>query len=325
MVLVTGGTGLLGTHLIHQLSQSGVMPKALYRSHIPAIIKDKAEWIQADILDVVALEDAFENVTHVYHCAGLVSFVAKDKTQLYAVNVDGTANVVNACLSEGVQKLIHVSSVAALGRIRPGQLIDESLQWTPETSNSEYGRTKFLGEMEVWRGMGEGLNAAIVNPSIILGEHGDWATGSMRIFKTVYDAFPWYSTGITGFVDADDVVKVMRLLMHNDVQNERFVVSGENAIYRDLFFMIADGFGKKRPQKKVTPFMAGLVWRMAKLASLFSGKPPFITKETARTSLAEARFSSRKLLQLMPEFAYTPLPETVKRICKQYKLFYNLP
>jgi len=271
------------------------------------------------------LQAAMLGVTQVYHCAGMVSFVGSQKEALFKVNVEGTANVVNAALSAQVEKLVHVSSVAALGRIRPGALIDEGMQWTPETSNSEYGRTKYLGEMEVWRGIGEGLNAVIVNPSIIFGEHGHWEMGSMRMFKTVQSGFPWYSTGITGFVDANDVVLTMTELMNSAVTGQRFVVSGDNAVYRDVFFMVADGFGVQRPSKMVTPFVAAMVWRLAALASFFTQKAPFITKETARTSLAEARFSHSKLLTALPGFQFTPLPQTIKRICNHYRLRYNLP
>lgn len=325
MVLVTGGSGLLGTHLILHLHGLGILPRAIYRQSIPPGLQHLAQWVQADLLDVVDLQAAMLGVTQVYHCAGMVSFVGSQKEALFKVNVDGTANVVNAALSAQVEKLVHVSSVAALGRIRPGALIDEGMQWTPETSNSEYGRTKYLGEMEVWRGIGEGLNAVIVNPSIIFGEHGHWDMGSMRMFKTVQSGFPWYSTGITGFVDANDVALAMTELMNSAVTGQRFVVSGDNAVYRDVFFMVADGFCVQRPSKMVTPFVAAMVWRLAALASFFTQKAPFITKETARTSLAEARFSHAKLLTALPGFQFTPLPQTIKRICNHYRLRYNLP
>ncbi|TAD92426.1 MAG: NAD-dependent epimerase/dehydratase family protein [Bacteroidetes bacterium] len=324
MVLVTGGTGLLGAHLILHLHQLGIVPRAIYRQSIPPGLQQLAHWVQADLLDVVALEAAMEGVSQVYHCAGMVSFVSSQKNQLYKVNVEGTANVVNAALAARVQKLVHVSSVAALGRKRQGQPIAEDLQWTPETSNSTYARTKYLGEMEVWRGIGEGLNAVIVNPSIIFGEQGNWEVGSMRMFKTVHSGFPWYSTGTTGFVDANDVVLAMTQLMQSEHTAQRFVVSAENAMYRDVFFMIADAFGTKRPHKKVSALAAALVWRLAAVASFFTQKAPFITKETARTSLAESRFSHSKLLAALPQFQFTPLASTIKRICQHYQHQHNL-
>ena len=164
MILVTGGTGMLGAHVIEALYKQGLRVRAIYRSQIPTTLAHAAEWFKADILDVIALEEAMEDITHVYHCAGYVSFNAKDKSELYQINVEGTANIVNACLDAHIKKLVHVSSVAALGRIRPGQMINESMNWTEETSNSEYGKTKYLGEVEVWRGIGEGLNAVIIKP-----------------------------------------------------------------------------------------------------------------------------------------------------------------
>ena len=324
MILVTGGTGMLGAHLVEALHKQGNRVRAIYRSQIPATLTHAAEWFKADILDVVAIEEALEGITHVYHCAGYVSFHPKDKRELHQINIDGTANIVNACLDANVEKLVHVSSVAALGRIRSGQLIDESMNWTEETSNSEYGKTKYLGEMEVWRGIGEGLNAVIVNPSIIIGRHGDWEKGSMAIFKNVYKGFPWYSSGGTGFVDADDIVTAMMQLMASDITAERFVVSAENKGYKDVFFMIADGFGKKRPHKLVTPFLASIIWRLEKVKSWFTCKPPLITKETAATALAVADFDNRKMLKALPGFTYTPLAKSVQRICKslitQHKL-----
>jgi nucleoside-diphosphate-sugar epimerase len=315
MILVTGGTGLLGTHLILALHQMQQPVRALYRSHIPAIIKDKAEWIQADILDVVALETAMQDITQVYHSAGLVSFHPKHRQQLFDINVQGTANVVNASLKAGIEKLIHVSSVAAMGRIRNGAVINESMHWNDETSGSEYSRTKYLGEMEVWRGIGEGLNAVIVNPTIIFGEHGDWTKGSMNMFRTIRNGFPWYSMGGSGFVDADDVAEAMIALMQSEISEERFLVTAENRTYSDLFFMIADAFGLKRPHKKVTPFLAALIWRLEKIRSLFTRKDPLVTKETAKTSLALVEVDNSKLLKALPSFSYQPLQQSIQRIC----------
>ncbi len=306
---------MLGAHLIEALHKQGQRVRAIYRSQIPTAFAHAAEWFKADILDVVALEEAMEGITHVYHCAGYVSFSAKDKRELHQINIEGTGNIVNACLDANVEKLIHVSSVAALGRIRPGQMIDESMNWTEETSNSEYGKTKYLGEMEVWRGIGEGLNAVIVNPSIIIGRHGDWEKGSMAIFKNVYKGFPWYSSGGTGFVDADDIATAMVQLMASDITAERFVISAENKGYKDVFFMIADDFGKKRPHKLVTLFIASIVWRLEKVKSWFTRKPPLITKETATTALAVADFDNRKMLKALPGFTYTPLSKSIQGIC----------
>jgi len=319
MVLVTGGTGMLGAHLIEHLHTKNIPVRALYRSAVPEKLAAAAEWVPGDILDVISLTEAMQGISEVYHCAGFVSFSPKHKADLYKINVEGTANVVNACLDAGVKKLLHVSSVAALGKIKTGLTTDEKMIWTEEDSNSEYGKSKYLGEMEVWRGIGEGLPAVIINPSIIFGHHGDWEKGSMAIFKTVYKEFPYYSTGTTGFVDADDIARAAVMLMDSDIESQRFIVSAENRTYQDLFFMIADAFGKKRPHKMVTPFMASVVWRLKKLTSLFTGKDPMITKETAATALAVVNFDNGKLLKALPAFTYTPLEDSVKRIAEKVK------
>lgn len=318
MILVTGGTGLLGTHLILALHKLRLPVRALYRSQIPAIIKDKAEWFQGDILDVVTLETAMKGITRVYHVAGFVSFNKKHRKALFQINVEGTANVVNACLNAPVEKLVHVSSVAAVGRLK-NKPIEERIAWTPETSNSEYSRTKFLGEMEVWRGVGEGLNAVIVNPTIIFGEHGDWTKGSMNIFRNIYKGFNWYSAGGSGFVDASDVAKAMISLMDSPITAERFLLNAENRSFEDVFFMIADGFERKRPQRKVTPLLAAIVWRLEKIKSLLTGKDPMITKETAATSLKVVTIDNKKLLAAIPAFKYQPLQQSIQRICHALK------
>lgn len=319
MILVTGGTGLLGTHLIVHLHSLGMRPRALYRTNIPELVKDKADWVKGDVLDVIALEEALEGIKQVYHVAGYVSFNPKHKAAMQKINIEGTANVVNACMDAKVDKLVHVSSVAALGRIRVNGPINENMNWTEETSNSEYGRTKFLAEMEVWRGISEGLNAVMVNPVIIIGEHGDWKKGSMNIFRNIYNGFKWFTTGSTGFVDADDVAKAMVLLMNSDVSSERFVLSGENLAYRSLFNMIADAFRVKRPSARVTPLIASIVWRIEKIKSLLTGSDPLITRETARTGMTAATFDNTKFLKAFPAFSYNPLQASVQRICSVLK------
>jgi nucleoside-diphosphate-sugar epimerase len=314
-IFITGATGLLGSHLIKELVKQNVKIKALYRSKI-SVEHPNIEWIKGDLFDTVLLEEVLQGIDEVYHCAGKVSFNPKAKGEIFKTNVEGTANVVNACLSAGVKKLLHVSSVSAFGRLRENTIVTEDMQWSEETSNSVYGESKYLAEIEVWRGIAEGLTAVIVNPSIILGA-ADWNNGSSEIFKTVYKEFPYYSEGITGFVDVADVVTAMIDLMNSDVSAERFIISAENISYKNLFDMIAEAFHKKSPHKNITPFMAGVVWRLEAIKSLFTGKAPFITRETARTALAKVYFDNNKLLQTLPSFKYTPLKVSVERICNE--------
>lgn len=315
MILVTGGSGLLGAVLIETLLAQGKKIKAIYnKTALAGFASDLVEQVQCDILDVIRLEEVMEGITQVYHCAGLVSFNKKDAGQLYKINVEGTANVVDAAIGAGVQKMLHVSSVAALGRIRINEMISEKMQWTPETSNSRYGQSKYLGEMEVWRGVAEGLNAVVISPTIILGP-GNWNDGSTAIFKSAYHEFPWYTTGTTGFVDVRDVADAAIQLMESDISGEKFVISGHNDTYQNVFNGIADAFNKKRPHKKVTPFLAALVGKWEALKSFFTGNAPLVTKETAATAMTTALFDNSKLLKFLPGFHYRRLAETIKYSC----------
>ncbi|HRH47852.1 MAG TPA: NAD-dependent epimerase/dehydratase family protein [Panacibacter sp.] len=323
-ILVTGATGLVGAHLVEALVQQGKHVKALYRNTIPQYkAAAEVEWIQCDILNITLLEEAMIDVQQVYHCAAVVSFNPKERELLNATNIEGTTNVVNACLNADVEKLLFVSSVSALGRIRENSFITEEMNWSEETSNSEYGKTKFFAEMEVWRGVGEGLNAVVVNPTIILGT-ADWNKGSAAIFKNAYKEFPWFTEGVTGFVDVEDLVKAMTLLMESDISNERFIISAENIPYRELFTQIANEFGRRPPHKKVTTFIAALVWRIEAVKGFLTGKQPLLTKETSRTAQAKVYFDNSKLFKYFPEFKYQPLKNSVTRICNEFKKMYNL-
>lgn len=319
MILVTGAGGLVGSHLVKQLVSEGNKVRAIYHSAIPLPeVAGAVEWIKGDILDVVSLEEAMKGVQQVYHCAAIVTFNPKKKALLHQTNVEGTANVVNACLNEGISKLLFVSSVAALGRIREDVPIDEKMNWSEETSNSEYGKSKYFAEMEVWRGIGEGLNAVIVNPVIILGA-GDWTKSSSEIFKSAYDEFPWYTEGISGFVDVTDVVRAMILLMGSANTAERYILSAENLPFREVFTQIAKNFGKKPPHRKVTPLLSAIVWRIEAVKARFTGKDPLLTKETARTAMAKVYFDNSKFKLFFVNFQYTPVAVSLKRICRELK------
>ena len=324
MILVTGGTGLVGSHLITALTEQGKDVVAIYRTSIPEFPgSNKVKWVQADILDILSLEDAMQGIDQLYHCAAIVSFSPKNKEILSRTNIEGTANVVNAGISAGVKKLLFVSSVAALGRIRKDTLVNETMNWSKETSNSEYGKTKYLAEMEVWRGAAEGLNSVVVNPTIILGE-SDWNKGSTKIFQTIYNEFPWYTDGVSGFVDVKDVVKAMIMLMESEIIGQRFVLNADNIPYKQLFDEIANCFEKKPPYKKVTPFMANLVWRYEGLKGMFTGVDPLLTRETASTAQAKVYFDNSKFLKQFPGFTYTSIEQTIARICNVLKKKYNL-
>jgi nucleoside-diphosphate-sugar epimerase len=324
MIFVTGASGLVGSHLISSLIEKGKEVRAMYRTAIPVFKgAEKVNWIQADLLDVSSLEEALKDITQVYHCAAIVSFSPKQAATMLQANVEGTANVVNACIQHKVQKLVYVSSVAALGRIREDGPVDEHMNWTPETSNSVYGKSKYLAEMEVWRGMGEGLNVAIVNPVIILGA-GDWNKGSSEIFKSAHDQFPWYTKGVSGFVDVMDVIDAMQLLMNSDVQGQRYIISGANMPYQEIFTRIAKAFNKRPPYKKVTPLLAAIVWRLEAIKGFFTGKTPLLTKETAATAQAIVHFDNSKFLKAFPAFTYRNIDETINRTAGELKERFRL-
>ena len=321
-VLVTGGSGLVGNELIKQLLSGGEKVRAVYHSTPITISHPCLEIVQCDILDVIALEEKMQSISHVYHCAAIVSYDLNDKQKLLKINIEGTANIVNACINSNVEKLVHVSSVAALGRIREDEMITEKMNWIEETSNSIYGKSKYFSELEVWRGIAEGLNAVIVNPSLILGGN-NWENSSSAIFKKAYEEFKWYTEGVSGFVDVRDVARVMILLMDSDISSERFILNGENVSFHEVFSSIAKCFQKKPPYKKVTPFVAEIIWRLEKIKSVMTGAKPLLTKETVRTAQAKAYFDNSKILKSLPEFEFTNIKDTIQFTCKSLKEKYD--
>lgn len=241
---------------------------------------------------------------------------------MYNTNVDGTANVVNLALENGIKKLVHISSISALGRTSIGEQVNEEKKWVDSKLNSHYGISKNKAEMEVWRGMGEGLDAVIINPSTVLG-FGNWHDSSCAIFKNVYKGIPWYTKGINGFVAVEDVAKTAVLLMESNITEERFVISHENWEFKKLFDVIADGFGKKHPKWEATSLMSSIAWPIEKLKSMFSGSKPLITKETARIALSKTYWQNDKILKALPGFSFMALEQCITKACKNYAYAVN--
>jgi len=266
--------------------------------------------------------ELMKGCARVYHCAGLVSFNPSKANALMKINVEGTANVVNAALATGVQKLVHVSSVAALGRKRNNTTVTENVKWDDNANPSVYGMSKYLGELEVWRAISEGLNAVIVNPVIILGL-AQWGTGSSAMFRNAYNEFPWYTEGVSGFVDAADVATAMVLLMRSDITAERYILSAENKSYRSIFTEMAQAFGKKPPTRKVNPTLAAIVWRIEKIKSWITGKEALLTKETAETAQQKVNFDNSKILYALPGFGFKPVSQTISECCAGYLKMMN--
>ncbi len=327
MILVTGGTGLVGSYLLHSLLNKGEQVRAiLYNKNSldrtkkifislgsdPGLL-NQVEWVEGNILDVTVVYDAMQGIDTVYHCAAIVSFNPVDKDHMLNVNVNGTINVVNAALANGVKKLCHVSSIAALGRSDNSDTIDESSEWRNSVYNSRYSRTKYMAEREVWRASAEGLPVIVINPAIILG-YGHPEKGSTRMFRTIYKMSKFYGRGTNGFVDVRDVVDAMILLMESDISNERFVVSSGNYSYREIFGLIADGFKRPRPSIALPDVALDLFWRLEALRSQITKDKPLITRETVRTSKNRYLYSSNKLVKTL-NFKYRPINETISMIC----------
>lgn len=322
-ILVTGGTGFLGAYILQELVQKGYEVRAIRRSqqtpfYISGSVLSKIEWVSGDILDVVSLTENMQGIDAVIHAAGKVSFEGRDRSQLFRINVEGTANVVNAAIECNVSRFVHISSVGAIGRTTPGGTVSEGKKWQSNSEwNTPYGISKYHAEMEVWRGAAEGLNAVVVNPSIILG-YGDWSTSSCAIFKSIYNGFPWYTTGVTGFVGVEDVAKAVVLIMESEVTGERFIINNDNWTFQQMLNTIADGFGKKRPHRKATQLMGAVAWRLEKVKSLLTGKKPLLTKHSARVGYSKTYFDNSKILEQLPQFSFTPLQQSIKKACKQY-------
>jgi dihydroflavonol-4-reductase len=321
-ILVTGGTGFLGAYIIGELIRKGYDVRAIHRQgaipfFLPADIREKVEWLRCDIRDPLGLEDAMTGVDAVIHAAAKISFSGRERRELWSTNIEGTANVVNAALERHIRRFLYVSSVAALGRTAGSEEVSEEKSWEKSPYNTNYAISKFHGEMEVWRGIGEGLPAVIVNPSTILG-YGDWNNTSCAIFRSVYNGFPWYTEGINGFVDVLDTARAIVRLLESDINGERYILNGDNWSWRHLFETMAREFGKKPPTREATPFLAGIAWRAEKVKSLFTGRSALLTRESARVAASKTLFSNGKILRLLPDFRFTPLEETIRMACQHY-------
>lgn len=320
MILITGATGFLGSELVHQLTAQNNKVRALKRSNskIPDLLKNNPliEWFVADINEPEDLSAAFENVTQVYHCAAFISFDPKDKGKLLKINIEGTSNVANLCLQHNA-RLVHVSSIAALGDAKKGTQITEKDFWEYSPNVHSYAISKYEGEMEVWRSIAEGLNAVIVNPAVIIGKNAGF-TGSGAIFKLVKDGLKFYTNGATGIVDVEDVAKAMILLMNSEINEERFTLSADNLHYKAFFTQIANGFGIQAPTIEAKPWMLGIAWRAAKLVSIVTGKAPALTKDAAKSSFNLSYYSNEKIKKAI-KIDFKPLEKSILEVCQALK------
>ena len=324
MIFVTGGTGLVGSHILLKLVQQSKPVKALKRfsssmntcknvfsyynsDHLFELIN----WIDGDITNIPSLEKAMSGCTHVIHSAAIVSFNPSDIDVMKKVNIEGTSNVMNVALALGIKKTGFVSSVATLGRYTDNQMIDEGSYFKQHKNNSNYSVSKYYAEQEVWRASVEGLDVIIVNPSIILGP-GDWDKGSSQIFQKIYKGLKFYTEGGTGYVDVLDVAEALVRLLFSEIKNERFILNSANLKYRDCFNQIAKVFGKPEASIKVTDFLKEIAWRLELVKSIITGKKPLLTKETANSSMRTHEYSSDKIKKAIG-FRFIPIKETIDK------------
>lgn len=325
VILVTGGTGFLGSTLIDQLLQAGKTVRAIKRSAsaIPQLLvgRERLSWVEGDVTDYFSLEEAFSGIQQVYHCAAMVSYQPADKSIMMHTNVEGTANVVNLCMLYQV-RVIHVSSIAALGEARNGDLVTEKDMWEYTKGQSAYSVSKYESEMEVWRGISEGLDAIIVNPSLIIG-HQIGKRGSGTVFHLLYKGLDYYPGGSVGLVDVEDVARSMILLMDkSEITQKRFIINNVNLSHQEMLSRASALMGKNPPQKKATYLMLELAWWYSSLKSKLTGKKSALTKESARVSSKKLRYSNEKLVNAIP-IEFKPIDLTLSEISKSVLSSYN--
>lgn len=320
-ILITGGTGVLGIYIVEALLADGfenieVFSRSGGNDSLSFANHPNLTFTQGDIAELHPLTEAIERSDYIIHAAAIVSFHPKKFDLMHSINVEGTANVVNISLEANVKKVIHISSIAAIGRSEKNNTISESTTWNNSKYNSYYGITKYLAEQEVWRANYEGLNMAIINPSLIIGGK-TWDQSSLQIFEKVYNSLPFYTSGSTGIVDVQDVAKMTLYLLKSDINGERFIASGGNISYKDLFQKMASFMGRKAPQKLAPKWIMSLFWRLEKVRSFLSGKGPIITRETARSTSHLSVYDNQKSIDL-GWGQYIDSDETLKKYAREY-------
>ena len=332
MILVTGGTGLVGAHLLFHLLNENQPIRAIYRNEkkfdtVKRIfgyytnnadtLFDTIEWVKADLNNIPQLTEAFKDITHVYHCAAFVSFEPDKFNLLQKTNIKGTANIVNFCIDHKVEKLCYVSSIAALGASLNNKAITEDTEWNKEIDNSVYAITKYGAELEVWRGTQEGLDAVIVNPGVIIGP-GIWRYGSGSLIKMIYNGLKYYTTGSTGYVDVNDVVKAMIQLVKSDIKNERYILVSENLSFKDFFTKTANYLGVKPPQKEAKPWLLNIAWRLDWFKHKLTRKRRVLSKQTANSAVTTTIYSNNKIKAAIG-FEFLPMDKSIKTTTSFFK------
>lgn len=333
MILVTGGTGLVGSHLLFQLMDQELPIRAIFRrehkldlvkkvfsyySENPESLYNRIEWVKADLNDIPALQNVFVGVTHVYHAAAFVSFEPNRYRELRKVNTEGTANIVNLCVSNNISKLCYVSSIAAIGEETNADIaITEQTEWNPELDHSVYAITKYGAELEVWRGGQEGLDIVIVNPGIILGP-GYWkGGGSGSIFRQIYNGMSYFTNGTSAYVDVWDVVSIMTKLMSSSISNQRFIVISENLPFKIFQEKVANALHVKPAQKLANPFLLGVAWRIDWINHQLFGKRRKLSKQLANSLSSKSIYDNSKVKKSLG-YEFNSIDGSISKVCGLY-------
>lgn len=318
----------MGSHLLMELIRTGRTVRAIHRAgsdlqrvrrlfawHSPELATawEDIQWVEAELSDLPALEAALDGADRVYHCAGLISFDPSDRGHLLKTNFEGTRNVVNSCLALGIKQLCHVSSIATIGG-RVGASTEED-PWDPQRTNV-YATSKYLAEMEAWRGGQEGLEVAIVNPGVILGP-GSYDSGSGRLFSSVSNGLRFYPPGGTGFVGVGDVVRAMVALMDGRHFNNRFILVGENHSYKAILGQIASVLNVRAPEKPLKYWQLALLRPLDWLVSRITGRQRKLTGAQIRSLKNPKQFDNGKILETLDGFQFTNL-EGILEVCGRH-------
>jgi len=334
MILVTGGTGLVGSHLLLELVKSGDKVRAIHRKdsdlqavkhvfsyYIPAdeidFLFSKIEWKEANLNDIPALTGAFTGITTVYHCAALISFDTSDEKALRKINIEGTANIVNLCVAFKIEKLCYISSVAAMDLSLGEKFVTENFTWNQEKYHNGYAISKHGAEIEVWRGTQEGVPAIVLNPGIILGP-GFWNTGSGQLFKKIDEGLNYHFPKITGFVGVQDVVKAAVTAMGTGIENEQYIVVAKNLSFKEVMRLVAESIEKPAPKKPLKPWMVFIGWIYQSITSSLFGTKKLINREDHKSLFKHSFYSSKKLKSEF-SFEYTPIKEVILETGKIFR------
>lgn len=319
-IFITGATGLIGSHLCKHFIDAGHAVVALKRENSNlGLLYDYAEqieWKLGDITDPKSLEGIFSTIDYVIHSAAMISFEEDNQQTMIQVNVNGTMNVLKEAKESNVQKFCLISSSAALGKPLKGQLIDENINTETSIKNTHYARSKYLAEQATWSAGKSGLPILILNPPVVLGA-GDWTQSSGRLIDYVWKRKSFYPSGIVNVVDLRDLVHMLDQLLFSDVTNEQFIVSGHSIYYKEFFEKTALKMNCTPPKLKLSKFFAEVLWRLEKARSKLTGSKPFITKETARSSSSEYRYSNYKILK-STNLEFRALEDTIDYVCQAY-------